>query len=283
MITGSQLGVPETLIPAPIVVFLPASGMHTCAVSDCESEAFAWEMSPPPRRIVRVPRILATVRTGAVAGGIPAVFVFAVYFAQHHAFPLPWARLALTMALYGPLVGVLIAVLVRIAVNLFDWIARVGYGTGWIANPVSAGTLAGAIAGIVPGAIGVSVFGGYNAPFAGTALICAAFIIGSVLVAVPFARKPASNTKRPDAGIITAAVVMATIVPCVGAAIIAPMVTANAFATIYSESSLHESLTNHRAAVGAVAGAIGCSLLGLHIGLVLTFTRMFRRSRPTGA
>src|SRR5688572_13349669 len=189
---------------------------------ELDADGFAGELkelAPPRPPRPWVPRLAAAVRTGIRAGLLPALAVFAIYFVLNHARPMPWVRIASVLAVYGPAVGVLLAVLTELHVMLFDRIARGGHGLAAIANPVTAGALGGTLAGVIPGAVGVTVFGSYTGPFVGTGLIAGALICGSMLVAVPLARRARrARWPRPagarDHRVIAAAAALATLILC---------------------------------------------------------------------
>lgn len=247
---------------------------------DLDGDGFAGELTslaPPPRARPWVPRLAAAARAGVRAGLLPAAVVFALYFAAHRHLPLPWAKIASVLAAYGPAVGVSLAVLTELFVMLFDRAAR---GRRWlapIANPVTAGALGGALAGIAPGAIGVTVFGSYRGPYAGTALIAGALIAGSMLVAVPLARR-ARRERWPhlahDHRVIATAAALATLILCAVAAVIAPILVHDAFAR-----TLHGTLAETGPTAGALCGAIGGAIVGLFAGLVIALGRSLRPPR----
>jgi hypothetical protein len=232
---------------------------------DFEGEAFAGELHtllPPPKVRAWVPRLGAAVRTGIVAGFVPAAGVGLVYFLLNRDQDLPWLKIASILVVYGPAVGVMLAVLVEALVMMFDRIARVGFGLVAIANPITAGALGGSLAGIAPGAVGVMVFGAYHGPFVGTPSIACALIAGSVMIAVPLARRarpPRVHAKRA----LAAATAIATLILCGVAAIVAPMIVDGAF------QEAQGALDDYGAIVGAVAGALGGCVVGLYIGLVI--------------
>lgn len=247
---------------------------------ELDADGFAGELTsraPPPRRPRPwVPRLGAAVRIGARAGLLPAIAVFAIYFLAHHARPMPWVRIASVLAIYGPAVGVLLAVFTEVFVMLLDRVARAGPGLVVIANPVTAGALGGALAGVVPGAVGVTVFGAYTGPYAGTGLIAGALIAGSMLVAVPLARRArrARWPRRPgarDHRVIAAAAAIATLILCAVAAVLAPVIVHSAFAR-----TLGGSLAETGPIAGAIAGAIGGGVVGIFVGLVIAIGRSLR-------
>ncbi|MBS1120234.1 MAG: hypothetical protein H6Q90_2462 [Deltaproteobacteria bacterium] len=248
---------------------------------DLEGEAFAGEVSslrPPARPSTWRPRLRAALGTGAKAGIVPTTIVFAIYFLAHHDdADLPWLRIASIAAVYGPLVGISLAVAVEAFVMVTERIARIGYGLGWVANPVSAGGLAGMVAGLVPGAVGVSVFGAYRGPFLGTGLIAFSLISGAGLVAVPLAIRARRARQAPDdLRVIAAASVVATLIVCAIALVLAPVIVANAFAQAQG------AIDEYGAAVGALAGAAGGAVIGIYIGLVIALSSPRRRRVTPG-
>jgi len=239
---------------------------------DFDGEVFAGELcsqvgrSPDRRR--RLPRLDGALRVGALAGLVPALGVGAIYFLAHHASDLPWLRIGSILALYGPFVGVLLAVAVELAVRASDRVARVGYGLIALANPITAGGVAGCLAGIAPGAVGVSVFGAYHGPFVGTPLIACSVISGAVMIAVSFARRAGGN--RTATGV---AAVLATVILCAAALVLAPIIVDGAFAQAQG------TVADYGPVVGAGAGAMGGCIVGIYIGLVIALARGLRRRR----
>lgn len=220
------------------------------------------------------PRLTAAFGNGVLAGLLPSAIVLAIYFFDHRDAPLPWVRIASILAVYGPAVGVLLAVCCEALTMIADRIARAGYGLVAIANPITACTLGGLIAGIAPGAVGVVVFGSYHGPFVGTGLIAFGLISGSVMVAVPLAVRARRIRKAPrNMVVIGAATVIATVILCGVAAIIAPVIVGGAFA------EARNSVEEHGGLVGAVAGAIGGGVVGGFIGIVIAVGRSLA-SRP---
>jgi len=232
----------------------------------------------PRRPSIWLPRLIAAFRTGIVAGLFPSAIVLVLYFLANRDANLPWVRIASVLAVYGPGVGVSLAVMVEASTMIADRIARVGYGLRVIANPIVASTVAGVLAGIAPGAIGVVVFGSYHGPFVGTPLIAFGLIAGSVMVAAPLAtRARHAHGVPPNRAVIAVATVIATLVLCAVAAVIAPVIVGSAFAEAQS------AVTDHGGVVGAVAGAIGGGVAGAFIGIVIAVGRTLfpqpRRSR----
>jgi hypothetical protein len=242
-------------------------------------DVFAGELTPArsPSRTRSGPSLLRqAVGTGLVAGTVPAAAVFAIYFAFNHDLPMPWIRIASLVAVYGPVVGVMLACSVQALVLGFDRIAALARPLVAIANPVTAGSVAGAIAGVVPGAVGVVVFGSYHGPFVGTSLIACGVIAGSVMVAVPLARRARrarTGGVGGDRGVIAAAAVIATLILAAVAAVIAPILVDGAF------DEARGALATRGAAVGGLVGAIGGGIVGMFIGLVIALGRSLRLPR----
>lgn len=241
---------------------------------DFDAEAIAGELSPlalpkpPPAWLARVG---TAVRIGIRAGFYPTVIVFLAYYALNHAAPLPWIKIALLAAVYGPMVGVLLAVNVQVLVLVFDRIAAAGHGLRFVANPVTAGGLGGVLAGILPGSIGVTMFGSYRGPFVGTVLIAFALITGSGLIAIPLARGARTARGAPDdARAIRTAALVATLILCALAVVIAPVIVDAAFRQV------NGYVQEHGATVGAVAGAVGGGVVGVYVGLVIAIGRRIR-------
>lgn len=244
-------------------------------VRDFEGEAFAGELSSvhlPEQAPVWGPRIRAAIRTGAKAGILPSVIVFAVYFLANRDVPLPWVRVASILALYGPGVGILLATFVETLVLAADRVASLGFGLRVIANPVTAGGLGGVLAGIAPGSVGVVVFGAYHGPFVGTGLIAFGLITGSVMIAVPLAIRARRALGAPaNTRVIAAATVIATLILCAVAAVIAPMIVGSAF------EEARGPVEDYGGVVGAAAGAVGGGVVGIFIGIVIALGRSLRR------
>jgi hypothetical protein len=248
-------------------------------VWDLEGEAFAGEVTslrPPPRPSTWRPRLRAAFGTGAKAGILPTTIVFAIYFLAHRDdADLPWLRIASIAAVYGPLVGISLAVSVEALVMITERIARLGYGLGWVANPVSAGGLAGVISGLAPGAVGVLVFGSYHGPFLGTGLIAFSLISGAGLISVPLAIRARRARQAPDDfRVIAAASVVATLIVCAIALVAAPVIVQSAFAQAQG------AVGEYGGIVGALAGASGGAVVGVYIGLVIALSSP-RRQRAT--
>lgn len=246
---------------------------------DFEGEAFAGELHsllPAPRPRTWTPRLGAAIRTGLIAGFLPSAGVGIVYFLQNNDMPMPWLKIASILAVYGPAVGILLAVLVETLVMIFDRIARLGFGLVAIANPVTAGALGGALAGIAPGAVGVTVFGAYHGPFVGTPSIACSLIAGAVMIAVPLARR-ARMARAPKADsnkrAIAMANILATLILCATAALLAPIIVDSAFREAQGAIDDYGG-----AIIGAVAGMLGGCVVGVYIGLVVAFGRVLHRA-----
>lgn len=246
-------------------------------------DELGWELAS--LRVVRrpstwAPRIRAAIGNGVLAGLIPSAIVLLVYFLDNRDAPLPWVRIASILAVYGSGIGVSLAVLVEVFTMITDRIARVGYGLQLIANPITASTLAGILAGIAPGAIGVIVFGSYHGPFVGTGLIAFGLIAGSTMVAIPAAiRARRARGVAANPGAIATSAVFATLILVAVAAVVAPVIVGGAF--IEAQSNVEE----HGGIVGAVAGALGGGVIGVFIGISITFGRSLfaRRGQRTAS
>lgn len=243
-------------------------------------EDFAGELrsvTRPHTAPAWIPRIRAAFGSGVIAGLVPSAIVLLIYFVDNRDAPLPWVTIASILAVYGPGVGVLLAVFVEVFVMLTDRIARIGYGAWLIANPVIAATIAGMLAGIAPGAIGVAVFGSYHGPFVGTGLIAFGMIGGALLVAVPLAiRARAARGVPANLGVIGVSALIATAILCAVAAVIAPVIVGSAF------EEARNSVEDHAWIVGGVAGCVGGGVVGVFIGIVIAFGRSLRsRNRKT--
>lgn len=210
--------------------------------------------------------------TGVRAGALPGAVIGVVYFLANHDTDLPWLRIGSILAIYGPAVGILVATLIELFVLVFDRIARLGHRLHLVFNPIIAGGLGGAIAGIAPGIVAVVVFGGYHGPFAGTGLIAFGLISGSMMIAIPAARRArAARQRARDDRAIAAAAVIATLIVCAVAAVIAPMMV---------DAALARARTGVAATgpvIGTVSGLIAGGIAGIYIGLVITLGRVLRR------
>jgi hypothetical protein len=199
---------------------------------------------------------------------LPSALVLLLYFVENIDAPMPWITIASILAVYGPAVGVLLAVFVEAFVMIADRIARVGFGLVLIANPITASTLAGMLAGIAPGAIGVIVFGSYHGPFVGTGLIAFGLISGAVMVAVPAAiRARRIRGAAPNSAVIAMSTMLATVILCAVAAVIAPVIVGSAF------DQAQSNVEDYGGIVGGVAGAIGGGVVGVFIGIVIALSR----------
>jgi hypothetical protein len=236
-----------------------------------DDEGFAGELRAvaPVRRASELgPRLRTAFVTGAKAGIAPSVIVFLAYFLLNRDAGLPWVRLGSILVIYGPAIGILLATFVELFVLATDRIARLGFGLWLIANPVTAGGIAGALAGIAPGAVGVVVFGAYRGPFVGTGLIAFGLIAGSILVAMPLAIRARRARNLPDdRGVIAIATVIATLILCAVAAVVAPIIVGSAF------DEARGAVDEYGGIVGAVAGAAGGMVVGVFIGLVIALGR----------
>lgn len=244
---------------------------------DLEDEGFAGELSAV--RAAHLPshaaaRMRAAIATGAKAGLMPSLLVFAGYFLLNPDAPMPWLELGSIIALYGPGVGILLAGFVEALVLLGDRVARLGFGLRAIANPVTAGALGGMLAGTAPGAIGVVVFGAYHGPFVGSGLIAAGLILGSVMIAIPLAIR-ARRARGASDGVraVVAATAIATATLCAVAAVVAPIIVGGAF------DEVRGAVDDHGGLVGAVAGAMAGGIVGVFIGIVIALGRSLRARR----
>lgn len=242
-----------------------------------DEDDLAWELWLPrrePRTSTILPRLTAAFGNGILAGLLPSAIVLAVYFFSHRDAPLPWMKIASILAVYGPGVGVLLAVFSEALLMLADRIARLGYGLVIVFNPIVACTLAGVLAGIAPGAIGVLVFGSYHGPFVGTGLIAFGLIGGAVMVAVPLAIRARHHRGAPrNTAVIAVATVIATLILCAVSAVVAPVIVGSAFA------EARNSIDEYGGIVGGVAGAIGGGVCGVFIGIVIVFSRSLATRR----
>jgi len=231
-----------------------------------EVDGFAGELAPlwpgrPARKLD--PRWGKCVRGGMIAGGVPAVFLLLDYFLAHDDLDLPWLKIASLVAVLAPLSGLLLALFVEAAVVAFDRVGRAWWPLKLVANPMTAGAIGGALAGIAPGAVNVTTFGSYHGPFVGTVPLACTCIAGALLVVVPIARRCGAN------GVI-AGLVIATVLLCAIAAVVAPLIVDSAFQQLQGE------LTTDGPIVGAACGVIGGGIMGVYVGLVIVVGRMVR-------
>jgi hypothetical protein len=208
-----------------------------------------------------VQRLGASLRGGAIAGVVPTAILFVIYIVEAWYWHLPWLRIASVLAIYAPVTGVLLAVCVEVSIVAMDRVGSAWWPTRVLANPLIAGTVGGVIAGIFPGAFGVPVFGSYSGPFIGTAPLCCACIAAAALVVTPIARR--SGVRR-----VALAMLLATPIACVLAAIVAPVIVETAFVQVNS------TLDRDGPFIGAACGAIGGAFLGLYVGLVVVLGRL---------
>jgi hypothetical protein len=243
------------------------------AMRDAE-EVFAGELEPARRARTKssASRLRAAFVDGFLAGLFPAGVVFAIYYVANHEMDLPWVQIGSILAVFAPITGISLAVLSELLLLVFDRLARWWRPLVAIANPITAGAIGGAIAGIAPGAIGVTVFGSYRGPFVGTWMIAFANITGAVMVAVPLARRARRARARDDDSIaIAAATVIATLALCAVAAVVTPLLVDSSF------DRIRGALEEDGPAVGAAAGALAGGVVGIYIGLVVAFGRTLRR------
>jgi hypothetical protein len=227
-------------------------------------EVLAWEIAVLRRggRESETGRLhRACVKSGAIAGFVPAALVFAVYVFEAWEWGMPWLRIASVVAVFAPIAGVLLAGCVEVMVMWSDRVARAWWPLRVIANPLMAGLVGGVVAGIGPGAVGVPVFGSYSGPFLGTPELACACIGAAALVVVPAARR--SGVRR-----IAVALGLATVIAAAMAAVVTPVVVDEAFAQI------GDGLQSQGAMIGAVCGAIAGGFLGLYVGLVIVLGRV---------
>lgn len=232
-----------------------------------EEEIFAWEATLQRPERVRNPRWGRCMWGGAIAGFVPAAILYAIYVAVAWDFALPWLQIGSMLAVFAPLAGMMLAVFVEGLVVATDRMRRAWWPLGLAANPLVAGVVGGALAGIAPGAVGVTVFGAYEGPFVGTAPLAAACITSALLVVWPIAKR--CGAARPGMAIF-----LATIVLCAAAGMIAPVVVHVAFTEIGNELKTHGPL------VGAGVGIVGGGTLGLYVGLVVVMGRLVSLVRP---
>jgi hypothetical protein len=241
-------------------------------------EVFAGELEPagrPRPKSVSASRLRAACGNGFVAGLFPASVVFTIYYVANHETDLPWVQIGSILAVFAPITGISLALFIELLVLAFDRVASWWRPLVVLANPVVAGVLGGALAGVVPGAVGVTVFGSYRGPFVGTALIATANIAGAVLVAVPLARR--ARRARADAGdgeslAIAAATAIATLALCAAAAVVTPLLVDSSF------DRIRGALEEDGPRVGAAAGALAGAVMGLYVGLVIALGRTLGRS-----
>jgi hypothetical protein len=233
-------------------------------------------LRPPHAPSLIGERLAATLWIGIRAGLVPSAIVFLIYLVRNRDAPLPWATIGSLLAVYGPVIGVLLATLIELFVVGADAICRVWIGFVLIANPVTAGGLAGALAGIAPGAVGVMVFGSYHGPFVGTGLIAFGLVAGAVLVAAPLARRARrARGLRDNKRVIAAATLIAMVMLSGAAAVVAPVIVGTAFV------EARGAMENHEGIVGAVSGALGGGVVGVFIGLVIVLGRLsWRKNSP---
>jgi hypothetical protein len=232
-----------------------------------EDEILAWEVACGAPERVRDPRWGRCMWGGAIAGFVPATILYTVYVAVAWSFALPWLQIGSVLAVFAPLAGMMLALFVEGLVVATDRIARAWWPLRLVANPLVAGVVGGALAGIGPGAVGVTVFGSYEGPFVGTAPLAGACIASGLLVVWPIAKR--CGCARPGMAIF-----LATIVLCAAAGMIAPVVVHMAFTEIGSELKTHGPL------VGAACGIVGGGTMGLYVGLVIVMGRIVSLVRP---
>lgn len=252
--------------------------MQTCGVTPTDSgklelASFAGEVRRPAARPAASPRLArarGTLAIGLRAGLLPSLAVLVIYYAQHAGAPVPWARLATFGLAYGTMVGLLLTFGVDLLGTLFDRIARAGVGLGALFNPVSAGAVGGALAGVLPGLIATTSFHDIRGPFMGVPLIASSLIAGSLLAAVPLAGR-AHRERRPGAPPprlrLLIATVAATAIAGLAWAIASPVLITYAYAEAYG------TVSPAGATAGMLAGAAGGGALGMYAGIVVALGR----------
>jgi hypothetical protein len=229
-------------------------------------DLFAGELRPilPPRRVAAwAVSIGQALRTGARAGAIPALYVFALYFGANHAFDLPWVKIFSVLVIWSVTTSMMLAGSIQTMILVFDRTRL------WpLFNPITGGAIGGAIAGIVPGALAVSHFGAYSGPFVGTFSITSGVLTGALLIAVPLARRARRDPKRAVwPGCIYGAVILAVI-----GLLTVPLAPADEF------SFMRDAVYRHGVnIVGGAVGALGGAVLGFYCGVVIAFARRRRR------
>jgi len=264
-------------------------------VEPVDSGVFAGELRPSTpvlARAARPPLIKQAIRTGAIAGAVPGAITFIDYFVENRGLALPWVTLATEVMCIAIGSGMVLAGMVQAAILLFDRIARIHRALIVVANPILAGMLAGAIGGVVPGAIAVSILGAYHSPFLGTVPIALALIGGTTILIVPLtlrARRARHPKARGDRWRVAVATGVATLVAAALAVVIAPILVHVAFdrasggdqsvAWGYRSPELPPTVT--RATIGAIGGSIGGMVLGLYVGVAVAIGRALRPATAT--
>jgi hypothetical protein len=256
--------------------------VHTCGVGPTDSghvelASFAGEVSrraPAKAPSVRLARARGTLAIGLRAGLVPSLAVLLIYYAMHHDAPVRWARLATFGLAYGTMVGLLLTFGVDLVSALFDRVARAGRWLAALCNPVTAGGIGGALAGVLPGLIATTSFHDIRGPFMGVPLIAGSLIAGSLLAAVPLAgrahreRRPGGPTPRLR---LLVATVVATAIAGLAWAIFSPILVAYAYAEAYG------TVSPAGATAGMLAGSAGGAALGLYVGIVVAVGRGARQ------
>lgn len=260
-----------------------------------DSGVFAGELRPTApvlARAARPPLIKQAIRTGAIAGAVPGAITFIDYFVENRGLDLPWFTLGTEVMCIAIAAGMFLAGAVQAAILGFDRIARIHRALVVIANPIVAGMLAGAIGGILPGSVAVSVLGAYHSPFLGTVPIALALIGGTTILIVPLtlrARRARHPKARGDRARVAIATMVATLVVGALAAVIAPIMVDVAFnraspggpmaGWVYRSAELPPTVT--RATIGAIGGSIGGLVLGLYVGIAVAIGRWLRPAVTT--
>ncbi len=229
-------------------------------------DELAWEIAVPKpiMRGVMIQRLAASLRGGIIAGLVPAMILFGIYVIEAWEWGLPWLRIASVVAVYAPISGVLLAVCVELPIVWLDRVGAAWWPLRIVANPLAAGVIGGAFAGIAPGAFGVPVFGSYAAPFVGTAPLCCACIAAAALVILPIARRCGVAAIPASPCMLATPISIARL----AAAVLAPIVVDTAFVQV------NNTLDQDGPIIGAACGAIGGAFLGLYVGLVVVLGRL---------
>jgi len=139
---------------------------------------------PSPRKLDLVPTPDSTVSThrwglraalaGVIACGIGAVVCTARYVALPGALKLDWSQMPVAIAVFVVLGGASLGLSIGGTTLLA---ARRGARMGGL---LLAGFIGGALAGLLPGLMGIAGFGSLDAPYAGTVNILSSCLLGAI-------------------------------------------------------------------------------------------------------
>ena len=219
--------------------------------------------------------------TGSAAGAAFAAFAGLAYVAANSDVALPWEWLAPAFAAYAILSGAMLGASIAGAIALLDAVAARRTALA----PIPAALLAGAIAGILPGAFAIGGFGSLSAPFMGGPVIFAMPFGAATLVAAALAvqDRGAGGREHRIAACVIVALAVAVVLGGVGWLVATRIGDHQLLA---SGRALSRSLSAQPGArdgsmsglvyLGSLGGVAIGALLGLYVGAVIATSRLLR-------